>query len=86
MLIFVSDNTKAGEIGSTGSTNSPKENRLNKNAPKDPRADNLRNIPIIGKSGICKILAELVQSYPQCARLIADYRFNASDSEVIIEV
>lgn len=71
---------------STESINSPQDNRNNKEAPKDPKADNLKNVPIIRKSGICRILAELVRSYPQCARLIADYTFHPSDSDVIVEV
>ncbi|GIX92131.1 e3 ubiquitin-protein ligase HUWE1 [Caerostris darwini] len=76
-----------GFSDSNESINSPRENRMNKDASKDNKSDNsfMKNVPIIRKSGICRILAELVRSYVQCARLIADYSFYADDSELITE-
>ncbi|KAF8790741.1 E3 ubiquitin-protein ligase HUWE1 like protein [Argiope bruennichi] len=72
---------------SNESINISRESRLNKDASKDSKSDtsSMKNVPIIRKSGICRLLAELVRSYAQCARLIADYSFYADDSELIIE-
>ncbi|GBM42389.1 E3 ubiquitin-protein ligase HUWE1 [Araneus ventricosus] len=76
-----------GFSDSNESINSPRESRLNKDASKDAKSDtsSMKNVPIIRKSGICRLLAELVRSYAQCARLIADYSFYADDSELITE-
>ncbi|KFM70449.1 E3 ubiquitin-protein ligase HUWE1, partial [Stegodyphus mimosarum] len=73
---------------STESISSPREgSRLTKDASKDSKSESssMKNIPIIRKSGICRILAELVRSYSQCARMITDYSFHAGDSELVTE-
>ena len=63
-------------------------NKLSKDSSKEDKLNSStsKNIPIIKKSGICHLLAELVTSYPQCARLITDYSFHAGDSELVSEV
>lgn len=72
----------------TESLSSRDGSRLSKDSSKDNKSDtsSLKNVPIIRKSGICRLLAELVRSYAQCARLITDYSFHAGDSELITEV
>ncbi|KAG8199864.1 hypothetical protein JTE90_015857 [Oedothorax gibbosus] len=75
----------AGFSSSSESLSTPKTHKDNKDESKDKKPDKLKTIPIIRKSGICRLLAELVRSYPQCARLVADYSFQAGDSELITE-
>lgn len=72
----------------TESLGSREGNRLSKDSSKENKPDSstLKNIPIIRKSGICRLLAELVRSYTQCARLITEYSFHAGDSELVPEV
>ncbi|GFT18781.1 e3 ubiquitin-protein ligase HUWE1 [Nephila pilipes] len=76
-----------GFSDSNESITSPRESRLNKDTSKDGKSDtsSMKNVPIIRKSGICRLLAELVRSYAQCARLIADYSFYADESELLTE-
>lgn len=71
----------------TESVSSRDGNRPSKDSSKEnkPDSSSLKNVPIIRKSGICRLLAELVRSYFQCARLITDYSFHAGDSELITE-
>ncbi|XP_035221251.1 E3 ubiquitin-protein ligase HUWE1-like, partial [Stegodyphus dumicola] len=73
---------------STESISSPREgSRLTKDTSKDSKSESssMKNIPIIRKSGICRILAELVRSYSQCARMITDYSFPVGVSELVTE-
>lgn len=42
--------------------------------------------PLIPKSSICRLLAELVRSYPGCAKLISEYSYRECQSELITEV
>ncbi|GFW06194.1 e3 ubiquitin-protein ligase HUWE1 [Trichonephila clavipes] len=76
-----------GFSDSNESITMPRESRLNKDTSKDSKSDtsSMKNVPIIRKSGICRLLAELVRSYAQCARLIADYSFYADESELLSE-
>ncbi|KAG1657518.1 E3 ubiquitin-protein ligase HUWE1 [Nymphon striatum] len=41
--------------------------------------------PLIPKSSICRLLAELVRSYPGCAKLISEYSYRECQSELITE-
>ncbi|GFQ86462.1 e3 ubiquitin-protein ligase HUWE1 [Trichonephila clavata] len=76
-----------GFSDSNESITCPRESRFNKDTSKDSKSDtsSMKNVPIIRKSGICRLLAELVRSYAQCARLIADYSFYADESELLSE-
>ncbi|GFY42597.1 e3 ubiquitin-protein ligase HUWE1 [Trichonephila inaurata madagascariensis] len=76
-----------GFSDSNESISMPRESRLNKDTSKDSKSDtsSMKNVPIIRKSGICRLLAELVRSYAQCARLITDYSFYADESELLSE-
>ena len=42
--------------------------------------------PLIPKSAIMRLLAELVKSYTNCAHLITQHNFVAGQSELIAEV
>lgn len=72
----------------TESLGSREVSRLSKDSSKKKKSNSssLKNIPIIRKSGICQLLAELVRSYSQCARLITEYSFHTGDSELVPEV
>lgn len=48
--------------------------------------DEKRMKPLIPKSAIMRLLAELVKSYINCAQLIAQHMFIAGQSELIAEV
>nr|XP_042906094.1 E3 ubiquitin-protein ligase HUWE1 [Parasteatoda tepidariorum] len=76
-----------GFSDSTDSLTTPRDNKSTKENSKDNKneSSSMKNVPIIRKSGICRLLAELVRSYVQCARLITDYSFHANDSELITE-
>ncbi|XP_032797159.2 LOW QUALITY PROTEIN: E3 ubiquitin-protein ligase HUWE1 [Daphnia magna] len=44
-----------------------------------------RRRPLLPKSAICRLLAELVRSYAGCARLVAEHIFPAKTSELVSE-
>ena len=41
--------------------------------------------PLLPKSAICRLLAELVRSYAGCARLVTEHTFPAKTSDLIAE-
>ena len=47
--------------------------------------ENLKKKPLISKSSICRLLAELVKSYGNCAKQITDHVYEAGSSEMIKE-
>ena len=54
---------------------------------KDASAEELdrKRRPLLPKSAICRLLAELVRSYAGCARLVAEHTFPAKISELVPE-
>ena len=47
--------------------------------------DGTKKKPLISKSSICRLLAELVKSYGSCAKEITDHVYEAGSSEIIKE-
>lgn len=61
--------------------------KSNKDIGKDGKVDDSikKKTPLLPKSAVCRLLAELVRSYAGCARLIAEYTYPAGQSELITE-
>eukprot|EP00095_Tigriopus_kingsejongensis_P000123 maker-scaffold450_size166944-snap-gene-0.20 protein:Tk00123 transcript:maker-scaffold450_size166944-snap-gene-0.20-mRNA-1 annotation:"hypothetical protein DAPPUDRAFT_313219" len=66
----------------------------NPTTSKEPKEDNpastkaeedLKKRPLLTKSAICRLLAELVKSYGGCAKLITDHVYESGISELIHE-
>lgn len=55
----------------------------NKKEKKDVEENSRR--PLISKSMLCRLLAELVKSYAGCAKLILEYTFTPSVGELVTE-
>lgn len=47
--------------------------------------ENSKKKPLLSKSAVCRLLAELVKSYGGCAKLITDHVYDAGISELIKE-
>ncbi|XP_054708625.1 E3 ubiquitin-protein ligase HUWE1-like [Uloborus diversus] len=72
---------------STESINNPRDSKSTKDPNKENKSESssLKNIPIIRKSGICRLLAELVRSYPHVAKIITDHYYTVGASELVTE-
>ncbi|KAL3226526.1 hypothetical protein MRX96_004415 [Rhipicephalus microplus] len=49
-------------------------------APKEDKS-----LPLLPKSAVCRLLAELVRSYAPCARMVADHVYTAGQTELVPE-
>ncbi|CAN8001289.1 unnamed protein product [Ixodes hexagonus] len=64
------DRGGTGAAGSRGGTPAPKEDKSQ---------------PLLPKSAVCRLLAELVRSYAPCARMVADHMYAAGQTELVPE-
>ncbi|CAN8005050.1 unnamed protein product, partial [Ixodes pacificus] len=64
------DRSGPGSTGSRGGTPGPKEDKSQ---------------PLLPKSAVCRLLAELVRSYAPCARMVADHVYAAGQTELVPE-
>ncbi|UYV80320.1 HUWE1 [Cordylochernes scorpioides] len=72
--------------GSSEASTSKDGNKGNKDGAKDAKNEEAKkNAPLIPKSAICRLLAELVRSYAGAAKLIAEHMFLAGQSELVPE-
>lgn len=70
-------------------TNDPAEVPIKKTEKKDSMYSDdaaKKSKPLLPKSAVCRILSELVRSYPACAKLVSDYGYRAKQTELIPEV
>ncbi|XP_076304373.1 LOW QUALITY PROTEIN: HECT, UBA and WWE domain containing E3 ubiquitin protein ligase 1 [Tachypleus tridentatus] len=54
---------------------------------KDQKAEELakKTRPLLPKSAICRLLAELIRSYGGCAKLVVEHAYSAAQTELILE-
>ncbi len=72
--------------GSAASKTATKDASSSKNATaKTNEEGKTSNKPLLTKSVVCRLLAELVKSYGACAKLITDHVYEAGISELIKE-
>ncbi|XP_064483541.1 E3 ubiquitin-protein ligase HUWE1-like isoform X1 [Ornithodoros turicata] len=57
-----------------------KEATLRGDAPKEDKSQ-----PLLPKSSICRLLAELVRSYAPCAKMVAEHMYTAGQTELVSE-
>lgn len=55
---------------------------------KDAKAEeaNKKLRPLLPKSSICRLLAELVRSYAGVAKLVYEHAYHSGQSELVVEV
>jgi E3 ubiquitin-protein ligase HUWE1 len=58
---------------------------VDKNAKPTVEDSNLKKRPLMTKSAVCRLLAELVKSYGSCAKLITDHVYESGLSDLIKE-
>ncbi|KAL1452364.1 hypothetical protein MTO96_006282 [Rhipicephalus appendiculatus] len=51
----------------------------------DPPPKEDKSLPLLPKSAVCRLLAELVRSYAPCARMVADHVYTAGQTELVPE-
>ncbi len=84
-----SSDVSAGRNSTAGQSSSSKQSSAPKKDDKSggSKSDDLGRIkkPLLTKSVVCRLLAELVKSYSSCAKLITDHVYEAGSSELIKE-
>ena len=78
-------NTANGITAAQTSNRDTKKKELNKCKSNADEEERLKKMPLISKSSICRLLAELVKSYGNCAKQITDHVYEAESSEMIKE-
>ncbi|XP_077544919.1 HECT, UBA and WWE domain containing E3 ubiquitin protein ligase 1 isoform X4 [Haemaphysalis longicornis] len=53
--------------------------------PFPPSAKEDKSLPLLPKSAVCRLLAELVRSYAPCARMVAEHVYSAGQTELVPE-
>ena len=79
-----SDLNSTGGVSNNGKDNKKKDIEKSKSSILD-EDDSSKKKPLISKSSICRLLAELVKSYGNCAKQITDHVYEAGTSELIKE-
>ena len=79
----------AATPSTSSSSSSKKESKDDKSKQQASAATNddesSKKKPLLSKSAVCRLLAELVKSYGGCAKLITDHVYDAGISELIKE-
>lgn len=88
----IRQSSSSNEISLTTGTNSTsnsskemKKKESDKNKSGTEEDESLRKKPLISKSSICRLLAELVKSYGNCAKQITDHVYEVGASDLIKE-
>ncbi|XP_054925199.1 E3 ubiquitin-protein ligase HUWE1 isoform X3 [Dermacentor andersoni] len=53
--------------------------------PFGPAPKEDKSLPLLPKSAVCRLLAELVRSYAPCARMVAEHVYSAGQTELVPE-
>ena len=84
-----SSSSAVSTVGASASSSSKKESKEDKAKQAAAAASNeeesCKKKPLLSKSAVCRLLAELVKSYGGCAKLITDHVYDAGISELIKE-
>ncbi len=78
----------AAAATATAASSSNANAKEKKSSPSTPTAEEeaaKRKLPLMTKSAVCRLLAELVKSYGSCAKLITEHVYEAGISENIKE-
>ena len=79
-------NSSSGDLHVAPTENSSKEKEKEKEKEKTAEEDSLKKKqPLLSKSAVCRLLAELVKSYGSCAKLITEHIYEAGTSENVRE-
>ena len=78
-------NIATGVSATNTANKETKKKELDKCKSNMDEDENLKKKPLISKSSICRLLAELVKSYGNCAKQITDHVYETGSSEMIKE-